>query len=380
MQKYQKISYICIKPDALSLVKHTLGRFGALRLFLFFIITFFSINYSTADDQLLELSLPPVRDELPPIEAQTFHLKVIKRSASDKIYLFEDLDTQVPTTGRILLLKAENESFMALRILKTDLNNKTVIAKRIKRYNNHYYLENDTVFIAIEKISDRAISSLESQEDHVELEDFLHKTSGLRIQPYDPELDLPSSPQPSNDGEDTPLSQKDLEARDSHLTVSLEEIQPIETQQHWLTAGFGYVRNNGPSGSYYFSAGNLRVATNLGKMLFLNSPHLQDSLSIEAGFYLYKALNFSTLGDAYTILNLVANFRYNLFFNQSFGLFFYGGIMQGYVLSASQTNSTSLNSFSVAGGGGLLFQVGPSWYTRIDIGYDNIGLNLVLRF
>jgi hypothetical protein len=29
---------------------------------------------------------------------------------------------------------------------------------------------------------------------------------------------------------------------------------------------------------------------------------------------------------------------------------------------------------------GLFFEMGPSWYTRVDLGLDSMTLNLLLRF
>lgn len=330
----------------------------------------------------------PDSEEPPPIEARTFNLKVIKRSASNKVYLFEDLNESVPPAGRILLLKKEGESFMAFRVLKSYTANKRIAAKRIKRYNGHRLLERDDSFLAIEKLSDLSLAPSPSSQDKSDLKEI---ESSLKVKDYDPELDAAASPQQSSDDKadnkaddkDDVISQRERDEVNSHLAVSIDETQVIEQQKYWLTAGFGYVRNNGPNGSYYFSAGNLRFATNLNKMVFLDHPHLQDSVSLEGGAYLYKALNFTSQGDAYTIVSWVADLRYNLFFNESFAIFFYAGAMVGYVVSSSQTQAAatnSLNSFSPAIGGGILFQVGPNWYTRIDMGYDAIGLNLVLRF
>src|SRR4051794_15843405 len=51
-------------------------------------------------------SAPPVDDSnLPEIEAKTFPIKTVRRSNSNKIYLFEDIKKRLPDVGRILLLR-----------------------------------------------------------------------------------------------------------------------------------------------------------------------------------------------------------------------------------------------------------------------------------
>jgi hypothetical protein len=118
-------------------------------------------------------------------------------------------------------------------------------------------------------------------------------------------------------------------------------------------------------------------------MVFLDQIHLQDSITLESGFYLYKSINFATQGDAYTILSIPLVLRYNLLFSEKFGVFIYAGINQNRVISNATGNSdvqAALTNFLPSGGGGILFQVGPSWYTRVDLGIDTIGLNLLLKF
>jgi hypothetical protein len=58
-------------------------------------------------------------------------------------------------------------------------------------------------------------------------------------------------------------------------------------------------------------------------------------------------------------------------------------MLYGYVVASAQGQSSVIAALSTllpAAGAGLLLQVGPGWYTRLDMGFDNIGLSLVLRF
>jgi hypothetical protein len=322
-------------------------------------------------------------EKLPDIEAATYSLKVLRRSNSNKIYLLESPSDPIPKTGRILLLKRETEPYMAFRVLKTYPEKKAVAAKRVKRYGNHRVLESNEAFLAIEKISDLDPPE-PTQEDNADINE-IEKKAGLKVLPFDPELDAPSSPPPkSHEKEET--NKDDPEEIDSHLAVTVEEPQIIDHHRHWLTVGFGYVKNMAPPstpGYYFFSSGNFRYAYTLGKILFFDRPRLQDSIALEGGFHLYKAINFAAANDSYTVTTLAATLRYNVQFSERFGIFLYGGVLYGFVVTSSQSQTavtTSLNSVIPAVGGGLLLQIGPGWYTRLDAGFDSIGLGLVLRF
>lgn len=339
---------------------------------------------------------------VPDIEAKMFGIKVIRRSNSNKIYLFDDPDGHQPSPGKLILLRREDEPIMAFRVLKTYPEEKRIAAKRIKKYGKHRLLGNDETYLALEKTSEIA-PALPTEQDRSELKDLESKESDkipgkitdeakekLGIQPFDKDLDAASSPPPpkekdSKDGSIEPLDLEDEE--DSHLAVAVEEVHPIDHNTQWLTAGFGFVRNRAPpstGGYYYFSSGNLRYALNIGQMILMEKAHLQDSISLEGGFYLYKSIGFTpSQGDAYTVLSIIGNLRYNIFFSRRFGVFFYGGIIQNGIVSSSQSQDSAraaLISTLPAFGTGLLFEVGPNWYTRADIGIDSISLNLVLRF
>jgi hypothetical protein len=343
-------------------------------------------TFAFAEDKPTSPPLTLTEENLPDIEAKTFTVKVVRRSSSNKIYLFDDIDNRQSAPGRILLLKRETEPVMALRVLKNYPDENRVAAKRIKRYGNHRTLENSETFTAIEKISDIAPPepTLEDQADLKELEE---KKTKLEIKAFDPELDGSSSQKPLPKEEETVDENDDeLQSTEEHLAVTVEDVATFEKNRHWITAGFGFIRNvNTPTagGFYYFSSGNVRYGVNLGQLVFLDRPHLQDSLTLEGGFYLYKSINFVSAGDAYTVMSFVGNLRYNIFFSERLGIFFSAGMMKSSVTSSSQGQSdviTALNSLLPVIGTGILFEVGPSWYTRIDAGIDTASLNLVLRF
>jgi hypothetical protein len=328
--------------------------------------------------------------ELPPIEARTYDLKVVRRSNSNKVYLFEDLALKEPQVGRILLLKKDDENIMAFRVLKAYPQDKMVAAKRVRRYRKHRFLENGDQFLTIEKVSDVAPPP-NSPEDNLDLAE-LEKKEEIKEEPAPPaidsDLDQAVIPEPSDENKNNSpaVDLEDIDQDpDSHLALTVEEPQMFDHSIHWLTAGFGFVRNNGPpsdGGSYNFSAGNIRYGVSVARLVFLGQPHLQDSIVLEGGMYLYKAISFADKNDAYTIASFVGTIRYNILFSESFGIFFYAGAMGSRVLSSVSGQDSvvsSLSSTLPAGGAGLLFQVGPSWYIRADLGLDSMGLNLLLR-
>ena len=373
------MSLTCIKSNGPTVVKPvSLTRLGSA-LFTFFSLFLFiqtplwgaqsdrsarppsTQNSNTEDDDL---------GPLPDIAAKTYPVKVIRRSSSNKIYLFEDPTNRQPKVGRILLLKREDELFMAFRVLKTYPDQKAIAAKRIRRYRKHRVLENDEPYLALEKLGD--LNTPNTPEDNEGLAELEGKEK-LHVLPFDPELDAGTPAQPEPEEE-------------TQASLAIEETQPIDHNLQWLTLGFGYFRNNAPptaSGSYFFAAANLRYGVTLARLIFLNKKNLQDSLAVEGGLYFYKTLNYVIQGDAYTNLAYAANLRYNLLFGESFGIFVYLGMAKNNVIASSQGQAAGVNALSSyvpLGGMGFLFQIGPNWYTRVDIGIDTIGLNLLLRF
>ena len=370
--------------------------------FIFLLALSFLFYFNSA--QALE---PPHQNsttgKLPEIEAKTYSLQVVRKSHSNKVYLFKDINLQRPPEGSIVLLKLDDDPVMVIQVLKTYPNKNRIAGKWIKRYGHFKILDPDDIFLAVEKITD--IQNFGSSEEAVKYTQEEDAKDIKEIAPYDPDLDTPSSPNPqgntfkkatpnsspkenrhpSNDSSSSP-DEAFNDDEDEHQGISVEEIHPIENSRHWLTLGFGYIRNNAPpatGGFYNFSSGNLRYGFNFAKFILFNKPGIQDSLTFESGFFLYKALNFiQGTNDAYTLISIPATLRYNLFFSSSFALFIYGGVVQSQIVTSNQgqTAAIVLNSTLPAGGAGLLFQIGPSWYTRAELGIDTINMGIVLRF
>jgi hypothetical protein len=195
---------------------------------------------------------------------------------------------------------------------------------------------------------------------------------------------IPSGSDTSADKLDNDLLDRDEPSmgRDS---TSIDEIKYFDNYSHWLGVGFGYITSLNSTGTSLVNAtaGNLRYGVTLGRRIFFDKVHAQDSIALEGAGYIYKWINFAAAGDSYTVLAGVGSFRYNLFFNSGFGIYAYGGALQANVISNSNGVATAiavLNSLLPSFGGGVLLEIGPGWFARLNIGYEDTSLNLLLRF
>lgn len=370
---------------------------------------------------------------LPEIEARNFAVKVIKRSTSGKTYLFDDLNDSKAQLGKLLLLRREPDPTtvpaMAFRVVKLYPEQNRFAAKRVRRYGTTRSLESGVSYTALEKLGELLISPPTAQDkaDLSELEagmpaptapltapadadaptsDNKNESGGEsapnpaddrtpHASPFDADLDSGSTPPPAdtleagNSRNDTGDDEEE-EGGEPRFGASVDEVAVIDHHRHWFSAGVGYFRTvTGTAPNLvdrYYKAGGIRYGFNLGSMIFLKRNHLQDSITLEAGAHLAKLLLFpggqSTEGS-YTVMPLLGTARYNLHFGETFGLYFYGGILQTIVLqftSGVADTITSLQTPAPAAGAGLFFQVGPAWYIRTDLGMDSFTLGLTLRF
>lgn len=199
---------------------------------------------------------------------------------------------------------------------------------------------------------------------------------------YDQDLDGGTLPPPRG-FDPEPMDDDDDDLRDSDITV--QEVRPLDPFRNNLNAHFGYLRNNGADGgSRSFAAGGFRYGLRAGRLIFAKQPHIQDVMTLEGGLFMYKVLNFiEGANDSYTVMPLVGTLRYTLLFGESFGLFTYGGVAMNRIIASTNSRdegTAALNSVLPAFGLGMLFQIGPQWEMRLDLGLDMIGAGLVLRF
>jgi hypothetical protein len=190
-------------------------------------------------------------------------------------------------------------------------------------------------------------------------------------------------PEPKPDNRNNDQLEESTDSPDN-TSQSVLEVQTYDNYRFWLSAGFGVIQSINPNNSQsigYLNAGNARFGVTIAKHIYFKSSVAQDSFALEATVFGYKFIG--SAADTYTVASVIPTMRYNINFGERFGIFVYGGMSQAFVISginALQSTLTALTLPIPAFGGGVLFQIGPAWYTRLDAGYESVTLNLLLRF
>ncbi len=350
-----------------------------------------------------------------PIIAKTYGVKVIRRSNSNRTYLFEDPNSASPAVGRLLLLKRESEPVMAFRVLQSYPERQQFVAKRVRRYGEYRILGNEEVFRAIEKAGDYsapAQSSLDRSEvrelvggiaprDSQGLDGQVRDSPGLdtpdgqaqqaplpKTEEYDPELDAGTSPPPlgaiNSDAENLPIS--DLSGDDEEALSQLvaEEIFPIEHHTHSLAVQIAFLKNFDSTGAVIYPKGvTFRYGLTFGRMVFIRKPRMQDALTGEFGVSSSKLQPYRGGSESYTLLPMFLNLQYRIAFSQSLSLFIYGGSTKSRVLYSSEAldeDTQMLSQWIMNYGVGLNFRMGPNWDARVDLGVDQVAFGLGIKF
>ncbi len=345
-----------------------------------------------------------------------FRVLVLRRSNSARTYLMKDPAGSETQTGKLILIKQINTPVLALRVVKIYPESKQFAAKRVKRYNDYHALDPDQQFAALEKTGDDLIPLLSEQDekDIIEIEQPhvaalpppqsqpslpgpaeappipllapISNEAKRKVPAFDPELDSAASPEPASS--DAPRSDEVKEPEEDvdpeEFGLPQDEISPLESHPNWITLSLGYYRNTSPAGtSPYFTGAGFRYAHTFKGPLFLRKTTLQDSIALEGGIHFYKIINFVSKSDAYEILPLSLNLRYNFTFSSGFGTYFSAGILKNSVLRSilgTDDTTTALSSWVPSLAAGSFFQVGPQWYLRLDLGVEGAGLGLTLKF
>jgi hypothetical protein len=367
--------------------------------FYFFLLFILALTNTTvfANSTQEETSEGPT----PAIEASTYPVKVLARSNSNRIYLFEDPLSKEPLAGHLILLKDEGQiSIMALRVLKTYPEQKLFAAKFIKHYPDIEILEEGQVFTAVEKVMDLMPPPTLSA-DEVDLTRLEEQRANL----LQPPLNVSNSaPQPQKTlgrrsiaSSNTEITIQNRNPRLTHSEEAADEEDDSSTDaltlatsknfdrySSWLSAGLGVIRSNVPLGggqSQYLNAVVGRFGITLGHPGIIHGPKIQDALVLEGSVFGFKVIG--SAGDSYTLVSLVPTLRYTLALGEFLSIFGYVGAAGNLPIAAANANVltlTNLQSIFPAAGAGLLFQIGPGWYTRLDGGLESVALNLTLRF
>ena len=109
----------------------------------------------------------------------------------------------------------------------------------------------------------------------------------------------------------------------------------------------------------------------------------QDSLSLEGGIGFYSRMNLTGIFDNYDILPIRAEILYTLQFNPTFAFLTEVGGQFNWVISTDKATTEGVNQvsgFQPNLGIGFLYNIGPQWYVRGDLGLDRVGIGLAVKW
>jgi outer membrane protein W len=110
-------------------------------------------------------------------------------------------------------------------------------------------------------------------------------------------------------------------------------------------------------------------------------------MTINVGVFTYKLIGYEFPGqnpeDTFTVLPVEISLRYNIHFNPDLSGFVRAGLVYNFVLQAQNATQNAIDRlkfFNPALGIGMHYRMGPHWYLRGDIGIDNLGVGVELRY
>ena len=351
---------------------------------------------------------------LPEIDAHEFQSTPLKKSLSGRVYLFHTDDRKLPKSGSILLIQADGKPAAAFRVIQVNQIKGEFVAKKVRRYDQLADLEINGSYKTVEKVADALIPPPPQQipvdetapkipigsdgtagtpeaggppgpddlDSGPDAKAKRAKKGEVEVYDYDDDLDKATSPQ------NLKKNMEDLDEDDASgvkTESEISEVNRLSTGKNMLgfTAGFFRNMSNFVVAGSTFNGFAVRYSHALAQDLFLNPKNAQDEISLDLGAGYYRDVNSSQTNDLYTIMPLSAELRYDLHFSETFTFLIYGGIQ--YNMMASSENSVKSTADKIMGpqqtiGFGFMFNMGPHWYIRIDIGWDRVMGGLALRW
>ena len=339
---------------------------------------------------------------LPEIDAHEFKSTPLRKSSSGRVYLFHTDDKKVPKTGNLVLIQNEDKPAAAFRVLQNDPQKGEFVAKRVRRYDVGD-LQVNTAYPSIEKVADAlatpppakpgeevtasptattpaesaaAVATPSMSPSDAELEGTpaektpetkakQAKNQDLEVYDYDDDLDKATSPQ--NLKKIEPVD--DEESANTKTDSEVSETIRYSPMKNMLGVGAGFFRNmaNFNTAGDTQNGFSLMYSRVIAHDVLLEPKTTQDDVAIEFGFGYYRLYNSDQQNSLYTIYPFTAEFRYDLNLSESYTLFFYGGLQ--YNLG---TATNTLIGPQQTIGLGMMFNLGPHWYLRIDLGWDRV--------
>lgn len=221
--------------------------------------------------------------------------------------------------------------------------------------------------------------------------------NGMDVEKFDEDLDGSTSPRniklkkatPSSDSYDDEIPSQLVETKSDFEVEEKNVLQPfknsISIQAGSLKNLSNFTANATTNSGFLASYGHL-----LDRNVFITRSKSQDSLVFEAGFSYYSRTDFTGNNDDYTIFPLRAELQYHIHFNESFTLFGDVGLQYNFLFGSENINvslhpieQTALDSLTGPQpvlGIGAIYNIGPQWYLRADLGWDRLAFGLSVKW
>jgi hypothetical protein len=171
---------------------------------------------------------------------------------------------------------------------------------------------------------------------------------------------------------------------DEEMHFEVNEQLRLQPLGHMFAVQPGIFRNGSDFNlaGQMFSGFSFSYSVKMRDDWLIRPAKTQDALWFELGGAFYSKAELTN--DVYNLLPLRLELRWELYVNQTMALQFYGGIQYNWIFSTqnaiNETTFDALSGFQSTFGTGILFQLGPQWYFRSDIGYDRLNFGLGIRW
>jgi hypothetical protein len=206
------------------------------------------------------------------------------------------------------------------------------------------------------------------------------------IESYDEELDSTTSPR--NLKKKTPVEGEEMEEETTTKGgrgPAIEEHEVLIKYPHMAGITVGSYRNISNFQWPGVNSNGFTLYYNeiVDKGVWFQGYAPQDSLSIEGGLGYYSRMNLTGLNDSYDVLPIRAEVLYTLQLNPTFAVLANVGAQFNWVISSDNASSEGLGQISGFQPNldvGFLYNIGPQWYLRGDLGLDRIGIGLAVKW
>jgi hypothetical protein len=208
----------------------------------------------------------------------------------------------------------------------------------------------------------------------------------LDVNVYDDELDSTTSPrdlkkESEDEDEDAATDSTGL----PKTQYEVDEAQRFEKYKHMATFGVGYFKNMSKFSFNNASNGGLSGAYSwiTDRDVYAHARNLQDDMRFEVGFEYYSLDNANNANDNYNLLPVYGQYVYNLHVSDTTTFDAYAGLQYNLIMSSQNAQSSTYSNLSgiqINLGVGILYNLGPQWYLRADIGLDRVGAGLCIKW